>query len=165
MPGSLNPIGVIALSLLCLQPLCSQQSINASGGDAPGSGGSMAWSIGQIAYTAANGSSGMISQGVQQTYLEIMVSNGEPLADFDLRLFPNPSSSFTFIAIEDIDALADLASFTYQLFDVYGHFLWSATMPYSLNYIPTADLVSGMYILKVFYKTQPIKTFRFIKTE
>ena len=164
MPESTSPIGILAFLILFSPSLSGQQSINASGGEAGGIGGTMSFSIGQVAYTAQSGSSGKISQGVQQAYLEIMVSSEEPVSSVSIRLFPNPSSSYTSIALDDFLS-ADLLSFSYQLFDVFGNYITSADIASSLNSIPTAELVSGMYILKVFYKNQPIKTFRFIKTE
>ncbi len=165
MPGSTNPLGVITFIILCLPTLYGQQNTTALGGEASGIGGTLSYSIGQIAYTTADGATGSINQGVQQPYLQIMVSNQESLGSVSIRLFPNPSSSNTIIALDDFSSYPDLASFRYQLFDVYGTFLWAENIQSTLNQIQTTQLISGMYILKVFYKNQPLKTFRFIKTE
>jgi hypothetical protein len=165
MTGSKTPFYIMALLLLCLSSMHGQQSLNASGGEAGGASGSMSFSIGQIAYESYTGNSGMISQGVHQAYLEIMVGNEELTDNFSVRLFPNPSASFTSIALNDLNPSTAWTYFSYQLFDLYGHLLNAEVIQSSPNRIPTSDLVPGMYILKVFYKNQPIKTFRFIKTD
>ena len=151
--------------LLFLPVLNGQQTINVSGGEAGGVGGEMSYSIGQIEYTVYNGTSGTMSQGVQQPYLEIMVGSEEPANSLSIRLFPNPASSYTSLAVDEFESTTDLTSFSYQLFDVYGHYLWSADIKSSTNRISTSSLATGMYIIKVFYKNQSIKTFRFIKTD
>lgn len=46
----------------------SQESTNASGGDAKGINGSVAYSIGQVMYTVKSTSEGTVGQGVQQRY-------------------------------------------------------------------------------------------------
>jgi len=46
----------------------AQESTNASGGDAIGSGGSVGYSIGQLLYTTSTGSNGRVAQGVQHAY-------------------------------------------------------------------------------------------------
>lgn len=165
MTGSKTPFYIMAFLLLCLSSLHGQQGLTASGGEAGGTGGSMSFSVGQIAFESYTGTSGMISQGVQQAYLEIMVGNEALTDNFSIRLFPNPSASFTSISMDELDPSTALASFSYQLYDLYGHLINVEVIQSSLNRIPTSDLVPGMYILKVFYKNQPIKTFRFIKTE
>ena len=44
----------------------SHQVLSASGGDATGSGGSVAYSVGQIVYTTSTGTTGSVAQGVEQ---------------------------------------------------------------------------------------------------
>ncbi len=46
----------------------AQEGATAAGGDASGSGGTVAYSVGQVAYTSNTGSTGSVSQGVQQAY-------------------------------------------------------------------------------------------------
>ena len=50
----------------------AQESVNSTGGNATGSGGTVAYSVGQVVYTANTGSSGNVEQGVQHAY-EILV--------------------------------------------------------------------------------------------
>ena len=63
--NSLKLIAVI-LSLVCLTGLQAQESVNITGGNATGTGGSVTYSVGQLVYEINSGSSIEMTQGVQQ---------------------------------------------------------------------------------------------------
>ena len=46
----------------------AQQAITATGGNASGSGGTVAYSVGQIIYATNTGTTGSVAQGVHQPY-------------------------------------------------------------------------------------------------
>ncbi|MBV1889111.1 MAG: HYR domain-containing protein, partial [Proteobacteria bacterium] len=52
---------------LLIIPISAQESINVSGGDATGTGGSSSYSVGQVFYTTNVGATGSVAQGVQQS--------------------------------------------------------------------------------------------------
>ena len=56
------------LILFFLNNGTAQTSSNAAGGDATGTGGSVAYSLGQPFYITYTGSNSSVAQGVQQTY-------------------------------------------------------------------------------------------------
>jgi hypothetical protein len=58
----------------------AQQATTAAGGNATGSGGSVAYSVGQIVYTTHTGTTGSVAQGVQQTYENLKVTPKTMLA-------------------------------------------------------------------------------------
>ena len=62
---TLSAVLLLGLGLTGLQ---AQTSVNATGGDASGSGGSVSYSVGQVVYTTNTGTSGSVAQGVQQPY-------------------------------------------------------------------------------------------------
>ncbi|WP_052172358.1 T9SS type A sorting domain-containing protein [Psychroserpens jangbogonensis] len=57
---------LIACLLFISQSIFSQESINASGSEATGSGGAVSYSVGQVFYSTQTGSNGTLSEGVQQ---------------------------------------------------------------------------------------------------
>ena len=57
-----------AFLLLGLGGLHAQESVNSSGGEATGTGGTASYSVGQVVYTTATGTNGSVAQGVQQPY-------------------------------------------------------------------------------------------------
>ena len=73
----------------------AQQATTATGGDATGSGGTAAYSVGQIVYTTHTGTTGSVAQGVQQPY-EISVELGieNTSIALDVSAYPNPTTHY-----------------------------------------------------------------------
>lgn len=61
---------VATLLTLCisLSTAMGQSSVNAAGGNASGSGGSVSYSVGQVVYQYYTGTNGAVAEGVQQLY-------------------------------------------------------------------------------------------------
>ena len=141
----------------------AQQATTASGGDASGSGGSVAYSVGQIVYTTYTGSNGSVAQGVQQPY-EISITTGLLETDIKLNLsaYPNPTTNYLML---QIDASASLSnqSMSYQLYDISGKLLESNTIVASSTTITMEALPTATYLLKVTQNNKEVKTFKIIK--
>ena len=73
----LSALLLLGLGLTGLQ---AQESINTTGGNATGDGGSASYSIGQMVYTTTTGDDGSVAQGVQQAF-EIYVLGVEDLEE------------------------------------------------------------------------------------
>ena len=81
--------------------LIGQTTVGAAGGDTSGPGGTVGYSVGQVAYTNFAGESGSINLGVQQPYDIIMVSNTEPEIDLKATIFPNPTVAFVQLTLNE----------------------------------------------------------------
>ncbi len=94
----------IKLSLLLLS-ICitaqAQQATTASGGDASGIGGSIAYSIGQVVFTTNTNVSGTVSRGIQKAYEIFTLSIKETELKISLSVFPNPTSDNLTLQIKD----------------------------------------------------------------
>ena len=165
MNGKTIPFAIIACFICWIPTVSSQQSVHTSGGESLGPGGSLSYSVGQIAYSAYQGLSGTVFEGVQQPYIAIMVNTETPFSDISIRLFPNPADHYTSVEINEFGPSNDLSDFSCDLYTIYGHAMWSENIESPLTRLNTSTLIPGMYLLKVNYQNQPIKTFRFIKTE
>jgi len=85
----------LAFSLsFSVQAQTSHQVLSASGGDASGSGGTVAYSVGQIVYSTSTGTTGSVAQGVEQAYEISSVGIKETALNISLSVFPNPTSDF-----------------------------------------------------------------------
>jgi len=85
----------LAFSLsFSVQAQTSHQVLSATGGDASGSGGTVAYSVGQIVYTTNTGNTGSVAQGVEQAYEISSVGIKETALNISLSVFPNPTSDF-----------------------------------------------------------------------
>ena len=145
----------------------AQEAITTTGGDASGSGGSVSYTAGQIAYITISGTNGnTLAQGVQQPY-EISVITGikQSCINLEISAYPNPTSEFLYLKIE----LKEFGFLRYQLFNVNGQLLETKKIVDDQTVIKMANLTSGIYFLKVIEETinntsqKDIKTFRIIK--
>lgn len=149
------------LLLFGLSGLHAQEAIPASGGDATGSGGSSAYSIGQVVYTTHTGSNGSVAQGVQQPY-EISVVTGLAEAvniNLQLKVYPNPTNDFLNLVAEEFNN----QSLSYILFDINGQILQNQKLSEKETTISMEFLVPATYFLKVLNEQEEIKTFKIIK--
>jgi len=141
----------------------AQQATTASGGDASGSGGSVAYSVGQIVYTTNTKTTGSVTQGVQQPY-EISITTGllETGVNLNLTAYPNPTTSYLMLQIDASAALSN-QSMSYQLYDISGKLLESNTIVASSTTIKMEQIPTGTYLLKVTQNNKEVKTFKIIK--
>ena len=97
----------------------AQESVNASGGDATGSGGTVAYSIGQVVYTSNTGSTGTVDQGVQHAFEIYPLGIEETTLGITIVAFPNPTTENLTLQIRDYNG----EKLSYQLFDMLGRSL------------------------------------------
>ena len=139
----------------------AQQATTATGGNASGSGGTVAYSVGQIVYTTNTGTTGSVAQGVQQPYEISIVAGIENNAAINLELYayPNPTEDFVKLKVER-EELQDLS---YQLVDITGSILTSQKIQGATETILMKHLPSATYFLKVTNDNKLVKTFKIIK--
>lgn len=139
--------------------LHAQQAITASGADAFGSGGSVAYSIGQAAYTANTGGTGSTNQGVQQAYEIFVVDSEEVYADISFAVFPNPTTNNLILEIKG----NDMEKLSYQLFDAQGKLINQSPVLSQQTFIDLRALPAATYFLSVFQKNKCIRSFKLVK--
>jgi len=151
------------LLILCMgiTLLHAQQSANAAGGDATGSGGSASFSVGQVAYTYVAGSSAYSNQGVQQPYefFQLVGINEEKGISLSMSVFPNPTQVLINLKIES----GVFENLSFQLFDISGKLLLTQKISSALTTVPMQTLASGAYLLQVVEQQKQLKTFKIIK--
>ena len=142
----------------------AQNSVHASGGDASGTGGTVAYSIGQVAYTSADNGTGSISLGVQQPYITMAVGNQEIDAALSVALFPNPVQSNTFLQLDAQTLEEPIEAYAYAIYDMYGRLLHQEDIVQSTTKISLAEFHNAMYLVKVIRNHYTVRTFKVIKT-
>ncbi len=154
------PIVLFAIGFLSAGFAQAQQSANAAGGDATGSGGSAAYSVGQVVYTANNSPSGTVSQGVQQAYEIFLIGINETQLNNLLSIFPNPIVDNLTLQISDYNK----EKLSYQLFDMQGKLLSNAQIIAQQTQIKTASLPPATYLIKVKnQENKHVQSFKIIK--
>jgi hypothetical protein len=152
---------------LGLTGLKAQESVNATGANTSGSGGSASYSVGQVAYQTHTGTNGSVSEGVQQPFEISVVTGLEEAKGINLSLsaYPNPTADYIILEVKDFE----LSNLHFQLYDMQGKLLRSEKITGNQTSIVMSNLLPATYFVKVIVKTQGIafqqevKTFKIIK--
>lgn len=151
-------LGVLLLGLgLTTQ---AQQATTATGGNASGSGGTVAYSVGQIVYTTHTGTNGTVAQGVQQAYeiSEVTGINNHSIK-IELNAYPNPTTDFLILNVGN----AELSNLNFQLYDLNGKIIESKKISSTTETINMESLPAAIYFLKVVSDNKEVKAFKIIK--
>jgi hypothetical protein len=140
-----RPILLLTAGLLRLGLAQAQETANTSGGDATGSGGNVAYSIGQVVYTTNTGSNGSVAQGVQHAYEIFTVGIKETELKISLTAFPNPTAENLTLQLSDYNN----EKLSYQLFDMQGKQLSNGQVTAKQTQINMNGLPSATYLINV----------------
>ena len=154
----LSAVLLLGLGLTGLQ---AQESVNATGGDASGSGGTVSYSVGQVVYTNNTGTNGSVAQGVQQAF-EISVVTGLEEAkgiNFLVMAYPNPTTDYLTLRIDEFE----ISNLSYQLYDINGKLLQNEKITSDQTSIVMSNLLPATYFVKVIQGNKEVKTFKIIK--
>jgi len=154
----LSAVILLGLGLTGLQ---AQESLNATGGNAAGSGGIVSYSFGQVSYQHHTGTSGSIVQGVQQPYEISVVTAIEEARGIILTVtaYPNPTTDYLTLSIEEFD----ISNLSYQLYDKNGNLLQNGIISGNKTSIVMSNLVPASYFVKVSQGKKVVKTFKISK--
>ncbi len=153
-------IGVMAI--LWTRIVSAQESVNVSGGNATGNGGSVSYSVGQIVYTTSTGISGTAAQGVQHAYEIFIVGIKETELTISLTAFPNPTVDFLTLQTSDYDN----EKLFYQILNMQGIQVKAGQVLASQTQIAMYDLPPATYFLDVVNQgNQRVQTFKILKIQ
>ena len=154
-------IAIIISLLLTNINLQAQQSVNTSGGNATGVGGTVSYTVGQVAYMTIASSAGTLTQGVQQPF-EILVITGIEEASgisLEISVYPNPTSDFLKLKVENYK----VENLSYQLYDINGGLLQNGDIVSKETVIQTGNLLPAAYYLRIIDNEKEVKAFKIIK--
>ena len=137
----------------------SHQVLSASGGDATGSGGSVAYSVGQIVYTTSTGTTGSVAEGVEQAYEIYSVGIKETTLNISLSVFPNPTSDFLTLKVQDYNN----ETLSFDLLDEQGKLVLNEQITTQDTQVAMSTLARGSYFINIVQANKKIQTFKIIK--
>lgn len=154
-------IVVLFLLSFVLLTAQAQEAMTAAGGDASGSGGTVAYSVGQIVYTTNTGENISVAQGVQQAFKILVLTGLEEVKGINLTVsaYPNPTTDFLNLKVENYDN----RNMSYQLFDMFGKLLETKKLVGDQTRIGMSNLATATYFVKVIQNKKEVKTFKIIK--
>ena len=122
--------------------------------------GSLSWTLGQAATGHFTGSNMILTQGFQQSNLEVTTSTRfYPEMEGKITAYPNPVRNRLAVHLQDMDEI----SLSFQLFDLEGRLLKEEKIHSNPRRIHFNGMPSGKYILRITSGKKIIKTFKLIK--
>ena len=151
----------LLILILYVSSALAQEAITAAGGDGTGSGGSAAYTVGQILYSSSSGASGEVFQGVQLPYEISVISGLDQFEDLDLIIstYPNPVTDLLILKVESLD-WNDL---DFRMYNSEGKMVSTDKLLNSETNIDMSQLAPGTYFLQVIMERNAVKTFKIIK--
>jgi hypothetical protein len=138
----------------------AQQATTVTGGVASGSGGTAAYSVGQVFYTSVTGTGGSVAQGIQQAYeIATVLGLEEQQISLNMLAYPNPTTDYLTLTVGN----TELSGLSFQLYDNRGKVVASKKITSSSETIQMGSLPSALYFLKVENNNKEVKTFKIIK--
>jgi hypothetical protein len=131
-----------------------------SGGNASGTNGNVSYSIGQVVYTTNTGTTGSVSQGVQQPFeIQTVLGNENFNINLQMTVYPNPTVNNLSLEVKNYN----YENIHYQLFDLKGKLISNDKIVSETTTISMEQYPSSVYLLKVVDNNNEIKTFKIIK--
>ena len=151
--------------LFCIAGIVAAQSAVVSvGGDAQSNGGSVSYTVGQVAVQTVANSNGSVSvaEGVQQPY-EIMTVGVDdyPQIVLDAVVYPNPTDNVAQLRLNGFEIPAD--GLRAILYDGSGKRLQTIPVTGDLTPFQIGQYATGTYYLEVRDEKRILKTFKLIR--
>jgi hypothetical protein len=159
MDSKLSLAASMLMVIATITPSIAQDAFSSIGGDAAGTGGSEAFSVGLVVYTELGGTGGSLSQGIQHAYEVFPVAVHDPYTEDSFSAYPNPVADELII----LAITADFEGRFIQLFDASGRLLHQVNLTSDRTPVNTAPLSSGTYIVRMLRYDSPTHSFTIIK--
>ena len=133
----------LSLMMLSVMILSAQSDVVPVGGTATGSGGTVTYTVGQIAVQTYSNGTFTISEGVQQPYeIQIIGVDDYPGITLNAMVYPNPTIGNVQLTINNEQLEGEV-----KVFDMNGKFLFSKRIERQNTEIPMSDLAAGTYFV------------------
>jgi hypothetical protein len=155
-------VATCLLFLLSFQ-LMAQESVLSASNNATGTGGTVSYSVGQVAYNTNTGTTGTTMEGVQQPYEILFLDGIEAGRGISLEciVYPNPASACVKLKIENYRTIG--VTLNCRLTNMNGLLLRDMNISGDETIIPADDLAPATYLLTIFGDGIAWQTYKIIK--
>lgn len=146
--------------LFCLGTAVAQNAVVPVGGTASGNGGTVTYTVGQIAVQTNSVGTASISEGVQQPYeISVVGVDGYPSITLNAVLFPNPTQGNVQLTIDNLQFEGEV-----KIFDLNGKFLFSKKIEGENTALDLSRYAPATYYVNVYSGKKMLKSFKVVKT-
>ena len=137
----------------------AQSDVVPAGGTATGEGGTVTFSVGQIAVQSNEEGSIILSEGVQQPYeIQTIGIDNYPGITLSAMVYPNPTRGNVQLTMSNVQLEGEV-----RVFDTNGKLLFVKKIEGETTEILMSDLAAGTYFVNVVSGKQVLKTFKVVK--
>ena len=152
---------VIFFLATSISGVLAQNATVTTGGTATGTGGTLTYTVGQIADQKMDGNGQYIIEGVQQPYeIQTVGVDNYPGISLEAIVYPNPTVGNVSLKITGMDVVGEV-----KVFDINGRYLFSREIEGELTDIPLSSFAQGTYLVNVYDKQQMLKSFKVVKIQ
>ena len=146
--------------LTFLTPTVYAQEVVASAGETQTlTGYEVSWTIGEPVIETFSSGNTVLTQGFHQSKLIVTAIDEILFSDFELKVYPNPTSEYLIIQLNSPEKKPQ-----YQLFDLSGKLLQNNSVTGTETRINLNEYASGTYLLKMSLdRNVPLQTFKIVK--
>ena len=150
---------LIGLIIICFSFHSNgQQVIGAAGATTTATGGSVSYTVGEIAVQTTETGTVSSFEGVQQAYEIYKVSVTELASGSYINVYPNPTNGQLTLKTKNLNK-----NLSYELYDSQGKLKQECASFSDGHTLSMTEFVNAVYYLNIFSDNQPIKTFKIIK--
>ena len=141
---------IVTLSLLTVVAFNTNaqqlEVIGSAGTVSESSGGTIAYTIGEMVIETGETAGGILTQGFHQSFITITAIDELP-SDFSLKLYPNPATDFVIVESDQLTRFDQIA-----LYDMAGQLVWKANGSSAVDNRLTINFenrAAGNYIVRL----------------
>ena len=147
------------VTMAAMTTLSAQSAIVPVGGTASGNGGTVTYTVGQIAVQSNSNGTASISEGVQQPYeISVVGVDEHPYITLNAVLYPNPTLGNVQLTINNEQLDGEV-----KVFDANGKYLFSKKIKENTTPLDFSVYAPGTYYVNVYDGKQMLKTFKVVK--
>lgn len=142
----------------------AQSDVVPAGGTATGEGGTVTFTVGQIAVQSNDEGSIILSEGVQQPYeIQTIGIDNYPGITLSAMVYPNPTRGNVQLSINNERGTIINGQLEVKVFDTNSKYLFSRKIEGEITEIPMSDFAMGTYFVNVLDGTRVLKSFKVVK--
>lgn len=150
---------LIGLIIICFSFHSNgQQVIGAAGATTTATGGSVSYTVGEIAVQTTETGTVSSFEGVQQAYEIYKVGVTELALGSSINVYPNPTNGQLTLKTKNLNK-----NLSYELYDSQGKQIHKCASFSDGHILSISEFVNAAYYLKISSDSQAIQTFKIIK--
>lgn len=147
----------ISIYMTFITLLNAQQVVSTGGDYMENTTGSISFTIGEMVIETLDNETNCLTQGFQQTILDVYTFNEKPTDELNITIYPNPTRDYIKVKTDSNESLK------YQLCNMNGELMRQGDIREKESSISFLEYKPAIYLLRILGKNNKVKVFQVIK--